>query len=413
MMRTCAKMTAFLNSFVRTAMKNIGFTGLGFQKTLAVLSAAVLAACQILPSSGPSLSSVSRAAGNGVAELPKVALIDVDENTSLQMMDEAASRSLADLGGGSGNPDTVGLGDILEITLWEAPPAVLFGGAINSAGSGTAQVVKLPEQLVGSGGTVSVPFLGALKVSGKTPQQIQAQIVSGLRRKANQPQALVRVVQNNSGNVTVIRAGRSIRLPLTAHRERVLDAVAAVGGVEDDVRDVSLQLTRGGQVRTVALETVTAQPSQNIVLRAGDVLTMQSNPLSFTALGAVGKNKQYRFAAKGMNLGEALGEMGGLLDLRADARGVFVFRYQPLNRLPSEYQAEWQAKGYAAYSDVPVVYRVDLSDPQSMFRLQRFAMQDKDVVYVANSPATEVNKFLQLLFSPVMGGIRSISSISH
>lgn len=389
-------------------MKSLGFARLGAQRVLVTVLAAALGACQVMPSSGPSLSSVSR-----VAELPKVALIDVDENVSLHMMNAAAEQSLADWGGSAGNPDAVGLGDVLEITLWEAPPAVLFGGAINSAGSGTAQVVKLPEQIVGSNGTVSIPFLGAVKVSGQTPQQIQERIVSGLYRKANQPQALVRVVQNNSGNATVIRSGRSVRLPLTAHRERVLDAVAAVGGVAENVRDVSLQLTRGGQVRTVALETVTAQPSQNIVLRPGDVLTMQSNPLSFTALGAVGSNKQYRFAAKGMNLGEALGEMGGLLDLRADARGVLVFRYQPLHHLPSEYQAQWQDRGYTAYSDIPVVYRVDLTNPQSMFHLQRFAMQDKDVVYVANSPVTEVNKFLRLLFSPVVGSIKGVSSIGN
>lgn len=385
-----------------------------FGRTAPLLMAAVLTACQTLPTSGPSLSGVQSAAAVGENQaLPKVALIDVDNSVSLALAKNSAAQSLADLGGGSGNPDAVGLGDVLEITLWEAPPAVLFGGAINSAGSGQAQVVKLPEQIVGSNGTVSIPFLGNLRVSGMTPQQIQERIVGGLRRKANQPQALVRVVQNNSGNATVIRAGSSKRLPLTAQRERVLDAVAAVGGVVENVQDVSLQLTRGNRVRTVALEQVTADPRQNIVLRAGDILTMQSKPLSFTALGAVGKNQQFHFAAKGMNLGEALGQMGGLLDRRSDPRGVFVFRYRPLHDLPYEEQNEWRERGYEHGMEVPVVYRVDLTDPQSMFWLQRFPMQDKDVVYVSNAPVSEFNKFLQLLFTPVVGSIRGVSTLGN
>jgi polysaccharide export outer membrane protein len=33
-----------------------------------------------------------------------------------------------------------------------------------------------------------------------------------------------------------------------------------------------------------------------------------------------------------------VGRMGGLQDYRADARGVFVFRYAPLSELPPEKQ---------------------------------------------------------------------------
>ena len=390
---------------------------------LTILAATVLAGCPTLPKSGPSMRqvgtmptyTVSRdTAEQSQAELPKVEIIDLNDAVSMRLAQAHAPQSLADLADGrTSNPDAVGMGDVLEITLWESPPAVLFGGAINSMGAGSAQVVKLPEQMVGANGTVSVPFLGNVNVRGKMPAQIQQQIVSGLRRKANQPQALVRVVQNNSANATVIRAGKSVRMPLTSHRERVLDAVAAVGGVESGVQDISLQLTRGQHVRTVALERVTTDPSQNIVLRSGDVLTMQSNPLSFTALGAIGKNQTVNFAAKGMNLSEALGRVGGLLDHRSDARGVFVFRYQPLNSLSANEQMTWRSQGYADHMSIPVVYRINLTEPHSLFWLQRFAMQDKDVIYVANAPASEMQKFLQLLFSPVVSGVNSIENLTN
>lgn len=384
-----------------------------------LMATCALSACQTVPTSGPSMSQVltlknqSNTQQHENQPLPDVEVIDIDDASSLLLSNNPTNQSLADWEGASSNVDVVGKGDLLEITLWEAPPAVLFGGAINSVGSGTAQMVKLPAQLVDSNGTVSIPFLGQVKVSGKTIVQIQNSIVSGLTRKANRPQALVNVVQNNSANVTVIRAGRSVRMPLTAHRERVLDAVAAIGGVENSLQEITLQLTRNNQVRTISLERVTADPTQNIVLRSGDVLTMMDKPLSFTALGAVGKNQHIRFAARGLNLSEALGEMGGLLDRRADPRGVFMFRYQPLSTLPENRQAAWYAKGLTAYNTVPVVYRVDLKNPNSLFWLQRIQMRDKDVVYVANAPTTELQKFLQLIFSPITSSFYNIDRMGE
>ncbi|EGV34976.1 capsule polysaccharide export outer membrane protein CtrA [Neisseria weaveri ATCC 51223] len=344
--------------------------------------------------------------------VPDVAVIDVDENVTSDLYRVAYGQSFADFGlRGSSSIDVIGAGDVLEITLWEAAPAVLFGGALNSLGSGSARTVNLPPQMVNSKGVISVPFLGAVSVRGKTTEVIQKEIVGRLKKMANQPQAMIRVVQNNSSNATVIRAGRSIRMPLTGHRERVLDAVAAIGGTDSGVQDISVQMTRRTMVRTVALETITAQPAQNIVLQPGDVITLLSKPLSFTALGALGKNQQISFSAKGMNLGEAIGASGGLLDRRANPKGVFVFRYQSLNLLPKEEKEKWLAKGYDVSMEVPTVYRMNLLDANSLFWLQKFPMKDKDIVYVANAPLAEMQKFLQFVFSPVVGGVNSVNNI--
>lgn len=51
-----------------------------------------------------------------------------------------------------------------------------------------------------------------------------------LKGKANQPQVLVRVIRNNTANVTVVgEVTTSTRMPLTARGERLLDALAAAG----------------------------------------------------------------------------------------------------------------------------------------------------------------------------------------
>lgn len=375
----------------------------------------VLSGCGSLPTSGPNQTKVmGLASQQAQAVVPDVSVVDVNEQVVSALFSEGKDRSLADFATRtSGFADVVGAGDVLEITLWEAAPAVLFGGALNSVGSGSAQTVSLPPQVVDTKGMVSVPFLGNVMVSGKTPERIRQEIVGRLKKMANQPQAMVRVAQNNSSNVTVIRAGRSIRMPLTGHRERVLDAVAAVGGTDSGVQDISVQLTRGNIVRTVALEAVTADAKQNVVLRPGDVLTLLSKPLSFTALGALGRNQQVPFSAKGMNLGEAIGSVGGLQDRRSNPQGVFVFRYQPVSSLPQGERERWLGKGYDLAMEVPTVYRMDLLNANSLFWLQRFPVKDKDIVYVANAPVAEIQKFLQFVFSPVISGANSINNLGN
>ena len=61
---------------------------------------------------------------------------------------------------------------------------------------------------------------------------------------------------------------------------------------------------------------------------------------------------------------------------------------------------------------VPVVYRVDLKDPGSFFMMQSFAMSDKDVLFVSNAPVTELQKFLNTVFSAVYPLITVINAVN-
>ena len=105
--------------------------------------------------------------------------------------------------------------------------------------------------------------------------------------------------------------------------------------------------------------------------------------------------------------------MGGLLDRRSDAKGVFVFRYEPLAELPMVKQEQWLAKGYDRQALIPVAYRVNLLDVGSLLRIQRFEVKNKDIVYVANAPLSEFQKFMQIIFSPVIGGVSSVDNIGN
>lgn len=361
----------------------------------------ILSACSTLPRSGPSQSDVVET-NEDAPEQSQINVVELDNTVVNQLYRQQESQLFSGfdgLQGKSGYAGTANIGDVLEISIWEAPPAVLFGGTFSSEGQGSGHLTQLPAQMVNKNGTINVPFVGNIRVAGKTPEAIQSHIQNALHRKANQPQVLVKIANNFSSDVTVIRQGSAIRMPLTANSEKVLDAIAAVGGATENIEDITVQLTRGSQVKTLAYETLIANPTQNITLRPGDVVTMLNTPFKFTGLGAVGNNQQLRFSSKGITLAEALGRMGGLLDNRSDPRGVFVFRHVPFGQLSMEQQIEWEAKGYGAGMDVPTVYRVNLLEPRSMFLMQRFPIQDKDIVYVSNAPLAEFQKFLRMIFS--------------
>ncbi len=186
-------------------------------------------------------------------------------------------------------------------------------------------------------------------------------------------------------------------MPLTAKGERLLDAVAAAGGVRQPVGKTTVQVTRGEVVQSMALDSVIQDPKQNIVLQPGDVVTALFQPLSFTALGATGKNEEVFFEAQGITLAQALARAGGLQDQRADAKGVFIFRYEE----PLVLGVAGENPPLTPDGKVPVIYRVDLKDPRSFFVAQGFPIRNKDVMYVSNAPAAELQKFLNILTSVV------------
>ncbi|MEG9544802.1 polysaccharide biosynthesis/export family protein [Mannheimia sp. HC-2023] len=385
------------------------------QHFFTLITLTLLSACSSLPTSGPSYSEVLKSNEKAAeTNLPEVNLIKLDNITAQNLYQAQQAQRFSgfdDSMGSGGYAGTVNVGDVLEISIWEAPPAVLFGGTFSTEGQGSGHLTQLPPQMVNKNGTITVPFIGNMKVAGKTPEAVQSQIVGALSRKANQPQALVRIASNLSSDVTVVRQGNSIRMPLSANNERILDAVAAVGGTSENIEDVTVRLTRGNKVRSMAFETLIADPSQNIVLRSGDVVALMNTPYSFTGLGAVGNNQQVRFSSKGITLAEAIGKMGGLIDERSDPRGVFVFRHIPFTQLDYNDQSLWREKGYTEGMDVPTVYQVNLLEPQSMFLLQRFPVQDKDIVYVSNAPLSEFQKFLRMIFSitsPITGTANTI-----
>lgn len=359
------------------------------------LCVALLGGCAQLPASGPSLA---QALDPPALETFGIQLVTVDAQVAHRLMDERRMESLAGtFGTTAGAEPPIDAGDAVEVTLWEAPPATLFAAMADMRAGAAGHATTLPAQVVGREGTLRVPFAGAVPARGRSPGQVAEEIVRRLTGKANQPQALVRVVHNASSVVTVVgEVTNSLRVPLTPRGERLLDALAAAGGVRQATHKITVRLTRGATSAAMPLDAIIGQVQENVPLQAGDVITALHRPHAFTALGATGRNEEVEFEAQGISLAQALARVGGLADQRADARGVFVFRFEPAVA----------ADGVPR----PVVYRIDLKEPSSFFVAQQFAVRPRDVVYVANAPAAELQKFLNLLLPLVNPTLASINA---
>lgn len=357
---------------------------------------ALLTACAGLPKSGPSADAIE-----GVQRSPQAGLIQVvelDDRVARELMSQRTHRLFSEtLADGADKPQTVGRGDSVEVTIWESPPATLFAPSISDPRAlASAGATTLPAQVVGSDGTIAVPFAGRIRAAGLTTQAVGDDIAARLRGKANRPEILVRVLQNASSMVTVVGdVNASIRMPLTSGGERVLDAIAAAGGVRQPINKTTVQVTRGERFESLPLDLLIRDPRQNVPLHGGDVVSAISQPLSLTVLGATGRQDEINFEVQGISLAQALARSGGLLDNRAQPEGVFVFRFERQNALA------WPQQPVSTTPDgkVPVVYRLDLRDPKSFFVMQNFEMSHKDIVYVSNAPVAELQKFLNVVFS--------------
>ncbi|QDK34848.1 polysaccharide biosynthesis/export family protein [Sphingomonas sp. IC081] len=383
------------------------------------LGLAALSGCASFGSSGPSTGAITEAGkaagktahGKTAQADADIHVVDLSDAVIGRGRDYAQSRHFSDLFG-TGTPvgTVIGTGDVLDIGVWEAPPAVLFGSARVETGMAVAQGAAIPQQMVGEDGTVTIPFVGQVPVLGRTPAEVERTIAARLKGRAHDPQVVVRLVQNEARTVTVLgEVGASRRVPLTARGERLLDIIASSGGPRQPVGKTTLQLARGTAVARMPLDTVVRDPKQNIIVQPGDVLTVMFQPYSFIALGAVSRSSEVPFEGGGLSLAQALGRVGGLIDQQANVRGVFVFRLEdPAALAPAMAETARRTRD----GKVPVIYRLDMSQAQSLFLAQDFTIEDRDVLFVSNAPAVDLQKFINTVSSAAFSVVAVTNSVN-
>lgn len=367
---------------------------------------AALAACapgSFLPESGPTRGEIAREAsvrvGTDAGTKVAYVLVDVTPGVIARLGGAPAPARFTDFGSREA-PGTIGVGDVLGITIFEADSGGLF--LPRDPGTRTGNFVTLPQQQVDEAGRITIPYGGTVVAAGLTPVAL-AQVIDGrFGPRALEPQTIVTVIEHNAAPVNVLGdVARATQFSLGPGGERVLGAIARAGGPRSPAYETTVRLVRGGVTQTALLSEIARDPTQNLELQPGDTILLARRPDYFLALGATGQgttlgpvDRRLAFQDSRLTLADALGRAGGLQDDRADARAIFVYR--------EETRAAVSALGVSTNglpALIPTVYVVNLISGGGLFEASRFWMHPNDVIYIANAPATDLAKFLALVIA--------------
>lgn len=374
-----------------------------FTRILAAGTVLTLAGC-VVPNDGPLTQEVlSAGAGGKTYEIPQSKLIfdvvDIDQRVANGVNAGVRQGFSSTFGfGGGGSTPVIGVGDRLEVTIFEAGPDGLFSTVERK--STTIPVVVQPD------GHGQIPYVGSVRFAGMTIDSARSTIVEALKAKAVEPDVIVAMADNASRTVSVQGdVNKSTIVPLGLNGVHLSEAIAMAGGASKQPYDTYVNLKRGGRSRSVLLQTVIDNPKEDIYVKPDDQIYVSYDPQTFSALGQTEKSGKIPFNAAKLSLVEAAALAGGGNIATADPKGYFVFRYENENVYRSvvgdDRFRDLISRGMAPDGEgrYPIVYRLDLGATQSYIIAQNFPVRNKDVIYLSRHVATDFAKFMAILSS--------------
>ncbi|MEI5681071.1 MULTISPECIES: polysaccharide biosynthesis/export family protein [unclassified Mesorhizobium] len=359
------------------------------RKLVPIAFLVVLGACAS-PSDGPSATNIRNASlPNSNEKIPVVELADAPLGImgATTMSYASNDAGLSSFRSGGYVDSRLRRGDVIDVTIFDTGEE----GILSTTNSKT---LNLGRFTVDESGFVTLPFVGRQRVMESSPEALQSRIVAGLKGSAVNPQAVVSVVEKPANGITVngnVRAPG--RFPLTARKERVLDAIALAGGASGAPGGTTVTIVRGKQRASASLDRIMADSRQNVYLLPDDQVMLEGDAPSFMALGAFKSAGEFEFEKGKLTLAQALGRAGGLLDDRADARNFYVFRNQPVYS-DAAFAKAGKNPGAPFVTSKPVIYRVNLKDVSNFALMQQFQVQDGDILFASNAGLVDAAKLI-------------------
>ncbi|WP_053060042.1 polysaccharide biosynthesis/export family protein [Burkholderia pyrrocinia] len=286
-------------------------------------------------------------------------------------------------------PYRLGVGDVLQITVWDHPE---INAALGPQPSTPQSRPNDPSQgfVIDSAGNVQFPYVSSVHAAGLTVDALRAALLERLSKVFVKPQLTVRVASYRSqqvyvdGEVKVPGAQPVNDIPMTLY-----EAVSRAGGFLPTADEGRMTLIRDGSTYDLNLGRLIAKGVNpaDIQLRNGDLLRVVSRDENGVfVMGEVNKPTTALFMRSGgLNLSDALSQAGSINTASADAAQVFVIRGM-------------QTAGAQ-------VYQLDAHSPVSMVLANQFELQPRDVVYVGGNGLVRFSRVLQLLLPGINAGL--------
>ncbi|SET73483.1 polysaccharide export outer membrane protein [Paracoccus homiensis] len=353
-----------------------------------------LTACAALPRSGPNKPEIYDGAVERGGDA-QVIFVN-DHVTRASNFTPAYGFSNSFRNASAVGADEIRAGDVLGLSIWEN----VDDGLLTSLGASSSQLQQIQ---VDSGGYIFVPYAGRVRAAGSTPDQLRQVITTRLSEQTPDPQVTVTRVAGDGATVSVLGkvVGQGV-YPIERPTRSLSAMLAKAGGVAIEPEIAVVTVKRGNSTGKVWLTDLYAGASNDIALRPGDIILVEEDQRSFTALGALGGQTRVPLGNEMISAIEAIAMVGGLNSNLADPTGVFVLRDEP------EAVAS-KVLGKPVYGSQRMAYVLDLTRPNGLFLARDFYIRDGDTVYVTEAPMAQWRKRI----GAVVGTIGSVNSVQN
>ena len=280
---------------------------------------------------------------------------------------------------GPAEPYRIGPGDVIGIVVYDHPE-ITFSSAPQGGAGDAASVSPSAGFIVSSTGYLSFPYVGSLKVSGMTIQEIEDILVKRLARVFKDPQLFVRVQAFRSKRAYLDGEIRAPGLMLFTDIPMTLaEALNRAGGLTPNGDRSAINLTRDGKTIPIDLMAMAdaGVDASRIPLRPGDLIYVRGrDERKVTVMGETTAQTGVLMRNGRLSLTDALIEVGGLNLTTANPRQIYVIRNE--------------AQGQS-------IFHLDARTPTAIAMAEGFPLKAKDVVYVDPVPLVQWNRVLNLI----------------